>query len=68
MSIWTDMHKRSNGTSVRKEDRVIPEENFQEWIPEEKFQEWYIGGKVLRQWIVKSRIPRDQKSKKRNKV
>ena len=59
MSIWTDMHKRSNGASIRKEDRVIPEENF---------QEWYIGGKVLRQWVMKSRIPRDQKSKRRNKV
>ena len=53
------MHKRSNGASIRQEDRVIPEENF---------QEWYIGGKVLRQWVMKSRIPRDQKSKRRNKV
>ena len=30
MSIWTDIHKRSNGASIRKEDRVIPEENFQD--------------------------------------
>jgi len=25
MSIWADMHRRSNGTSIRKEDKVIPE-------------------------------------------
>ena len=30
MSIWTDIHKRSNGTAIRKEDKVIPEKNLQD--------------------------------------
>ena len=30
MSIWADIHKRSNGTSIRKEDQVIPEKNIQD--------------------------------------
>lgn len=30
MSIWADIHKRSNGTAIRKEDKVIPEKNLQD--------------------------------------
>ena len=30
MSIWADIHKRSNGTTIRKEDQVIPEKNLQD--------------------------------------
>ena len=33
MSIWADIHKRSNGTAIRKEDKVIPEKNSQDNAP-----------------------------------
>lgn len=36
MSVWVDMHRRSNGETVRKEDIPIQEEEDR-W----RFNEWY---------------------------
>lgn len=36
MSVWADMHRRSNGESVRKEDIPIREEDYIWWG-----KDWY---------------------------
>jgi hypothetical protein len=50
MSIWADIHKRSNGTAIRKEDKVIPEkpqENCLYGIPDHPSKWNYDSGNEI---------------------
>jgi len=37
MSIWSDIHKRSNGVAVRKEDTAMEEDNKWEFYDDNKW-------------------------------